>query len=128
MRLASGLARAVTFMLAVDTEPPTDRLRSWTEIYREDSIRIYIYTASVYICICIHTDTNNHYTTHACNRHSNKEGTTQPEQQALALRTSSVPELGFVPPSLGNGKYPFDTKRKMFSKTIDMIHYAFAVS
>lgn len=27
---------------------------------------------------------------------------TQPEQQALALRIYSMPELGFVPPSLGN--------------------------
>lgn len=56
-----------------------------------------------------------------------KRDNTQPEQQALALRIYSMPELGFVPPSLGNLKYPFDTKRKMFSKTVDMIHYAFAV-
>lgn len=91
-------------------------------------ICVYMYTPHVYIYICIHTDTHTHHHQqplhHTCLKQAlEKEGQqdTQPEQQALALGIYSMPELGFVPPSLGNLKeYPFDTQRKMFSKTIDI--------
>lgn len=84
MRLASGLAQVVNYMLGIYAEPPFG-LHGWTDTYwGKFYIYIYIFIQSVYtyICICIHTYT------HACNRHYSKEGqqNTQPEQQALALR------------------------------------------
>lgn len=114
-------------MLGGNAEPPTDcvvGLRSIGKI-----LCIYISIQFLYTYVYVYTQTPTTTTPHMLVTGTRIErGNTQPEQQALALRTYSMPELGFVPPSLGNLKYPFDTKRKMFSKTIDMIHYAFAVS
>lgn len=56
MRLASGLAQAVNFMLGIYAEPPLDCMVGLRSIGR-NYICIYIYTIYVYIYICIHTDT-----------------------------------------------------------------------
>lgn len=116
VRLASGWAQSVNFMLGIDAEPPTAcvvGLRSIGKI-----LYVYISIQLLYTYVYVHTDTNNHYTTHACNRHGNKEGNTQPEQQALALRTCSTPELGFVPPSLGNSNILLTQNAKCFPKQL----------
>lgn len=81
MRLASGLAQVVNYMLGIYAEPPFG-LHGWTDTYW-GKFYIYIFIQPMYTYICIHTYT------HACNRHYSKEGqqkNTQPEQQALALR------------------------------------------
>lgn len=47
-----------------------------------------------------------------------KKDNTQPEQQALALRIYSMPELGFVPPSLGNLNILLTQNAKHFPKQL----------
>nr|BAC26816.1 unnamed protein product [Mus musculus] len=107
-----------------DAQPPTDCVAGLRSIGK--ILYVYISIQLLYTYVYVDTQTPTTTTPHMLVTGTRIErGNTQ---QALALRTYSVPEPGFVPPSLGNLKYPFDTKRKMFSKTIDMIHYAFAVS
>lgn len=131
MRLASGLAQAVNFMLGIYAEPPSG-LHGWTKIYGEKlqmCVCIDVYNLGRYLYVDTQTqDTHTPPTTTTTTPHMLVTGTrikrnnkTQPEQQALALRIHSMPELGFVPPRLGTSKkYPFDIKRKMFSKIIDI--------
>lgn len=66
MRLASGLAQVVNYMLGIYAEPPFG-LHGWTDTYW-GKFYIYIFIQPVYTYICIHTYT------HACNRHYSKDG------------------------------------------------------
>lgn len=50
MRLASGLAQAVNFMLGICAEPPFGS-HGWTEIYWE---KLYMYIYSYNLCIHIY--------------------------------------------------------------------------
>lgn len=79
VRLASGLAQAVSFMLGIYAEPPFGS-HGWTEIYWEKLyMYIYVYNLCIHLYMYTHrhkththahtTANNNHYTTHACNRH-----------------------------------------------------------
>lgn len=49
VRLASGLAQAVNFMLGIYAEPPFG-LHGWTEIYWE-KLYMYIYISTTYVYI-----------------------------------------------------------------------------
>lgn len=56
MRLASGLAQAVNFILGIYAEPPFG-LHGWTEIYWEKLyMYIYLYNLCIHIYICRHTE------------------------------------------------------------------------
>lgn len=56
VRLASGLAQAVNFILGIYAEPPFG-LHGWTEIYWEKLyMYIYLYNLCIHIYICRHTE------------------------------------------------------------------------
>ena len=58
VRLASGLAQAVNFMLGIYAEPPFG-LHGWTEIYWE---KLYMYIYLYNLCIHIYMYTHRHKT------------------------------------------------------------------
>lgn len=126
VRLASGWAQSVNFMLGIDAEPPTAcvvGLRSIGKI-----LYVYISIQLLYTYVYVYTQTPTTTTPHACNRHWNKEGQHTAGAASLSTENMQYARTGVRASQPRKLKYPFDTKRKMFSKTIDMIHYAFAVS
>lgn len=81
MRLASGLAQVVNYMLGIYAEPPFG-LHGWTDTYwGKFYIYIYLYNLCIHIYVCTHTHM---LVTGTIVKRDNKN--TQPEQQALALR------------------------------------------
>lgn len=58
VRLASGLAQAVNFILGIYAEPPFG-LHGWTEIYWE---KLYMYIYLYNLCIHIYMYTHRHKT------------------------------------------------------------------
>jgi hypothetical protein len=62
VRLASGLAQAVNFMLGIYAEPPSG-LHGWTEIYWEEIIYVYIFIQLLYTYIYVYTQTHTSTTT-----------------------------------------------------------------
>lgn len=61
MRLASGLAQVVNFMLGIYAEPPFG-LHGWTEIYWE-KLYVYIFIQLMYTYIYVYTQTHTTPTT-----------------------------------------------------------------
>lgn len=117
MRLASGWAQSVNFMLGVNAEPPTAcvvGLRSIGKI-----LYVYISIQLLYTYVYVYTQTPTTTTPHMLVTGTGiKGGNAQPEQPALALRTCSTPELGFVPPSLGNSNILLTQNAKCFPEQL----------
>lgn len=110
MRLASGLAQAVNFMLGICAEPPFG-LHGWTGIYWE-KLYMYIYLYNLCIHIYVYTQTQD---THipppptTTTPHMLVTGTRRKRDNkytaraaSLSIKNTPLPELGFVPPCLGN--------------------------
>lgn len=54
MRLASGLAQVVNYMLGIYAEPPFG-LHGWTDTYWGNFIYIYLYNSCIHIYVYTHT-------------------------------------------------------------------------
>lgn len=121
MRLASGWAQSVNFMLGVSAEPPTAcvvGLRSIGKI-----LYVYISIQLLYTYVYVYTQTPHMLVTGTGIKRGHTAGAA-----SLSTKNMQYARPGVRASQPRKLKYPFDTKRKMFSRTIDMIHYAFAVS